>query len=746
MSITAPPRPPRPSGPIDRDELEALVEALIEEARRRARRRRRRNGACVLLTALAVGGLYFGLDRVGGGPTGATGVATASAGDGAATARDAAGRWALPHGPDGGPGNTVAVAPSAPETVYLGTARGVFRSKNGGRSWTRAGLVPPASADGSTVPGVTTLLVDGRTPNTVYAGLNSEWDGGKWNGGAAYRHAVYKTTDGGRTWRALGLIGQPVAISPTGPQTVYAAAGARGGESRLLRSTNGGRTWQPADSGLPPTYLDALAFDPRAPGTVYAAMGQRGIFASSDGGGKWRALRVAVAHRNVTAIAVDPRRPQTIYAGTDNGVIKSLDGGREWRMANAALGAHNRDRDYMQVTALLVDKRDSRTVYATTDCTGVFKSTDGGTRWAPANAGLDPQCGWSYALALDSSAPRTLYAAGRVRGVLKSLDGGATWRAANNGLSLTAISSLAVDPQSPRTVYAATRQLGLFKSSDTGAHWRPLATGHEIVSGVALDPSDPRNVLLAAPGGGVALSVDAGRTWKGATASAPGLGRVNVVAIGGATAYAGTEGNGLFGSTDGGRTWRPLGPPGPVHVQTLAISPADPTVVYAGVYGSQARGLYESTDSGGTWQRLTDALDIDVSAIALDPANLATIYAAGGSGGVLKTIDGGTTWSAASSGLPQQRVKDRTRPGMWITYTLPVAALAIDPVHPGTLYAAAGWRGVFTSTDSGERWRPLNVGLTDQDVTALALDATGRRLYAGTNGRGVATLRVRGQG
>jgi hypothetical protein len=79
VSVTAPPRPPRSSGPgndrdqpIDREELEAIVEALIEEARQRARRRRRRNSASILLAVLAGGGLYFGLEHVGGG-TGAAG-------------------------------------------------------------------------------------------------------------------------------------------------------------------------------------------------------------------------------------------------------------------------------------------------------------------------------------------------------------------------------------------------------------------------------------------------------------------------------------------------------------------------------------------------------------------------------------------------------------------------------------------------------------------------------------------------
>jgi len=574
----------------------------------------------------------------------------------------------------------------------------------------------------------------------VYAGLNSQWDGGRWNGGTTYRRGGYKTTEGGMTWRALGLIGQPVAISPIGPPTIYAAAGGRGGTSRLLRSVDGGRSWHPADSGLPPTYLWALAFDSTTPGTLYAAMGQRGIFESSDGGTKWRAVRVAVAYREVTAIAVDPRRPRTIYAGTDNGLIKSLDGGRNWRMANAAMGGHGRDRGYKQVTALLVDNRDSRIVYATTDCAGVFKSSDGGHSWASANAGLEPHCPWSYALALDPRAPQIVYAADGVRGVLKSLDGGARWYTTNKGLSLTTVSSLAVDPESPRTVYASAQQLGLFKSSDAGAHWRPLASGPHLVEGIALDPSNPRNILVVAAAYGVVRSADAGRTWTGTRFGANSR-RVTVVAISGTTAYAGTSGLGVFGSTDGGRNWRPLGLPG-AHVAALAISPTDSAVAYVGVWGSQARGLYKSTDGGNSWQLLTDTLNLDVSVFALDPTNPATVYlGTGGEHSILKSTDGGTTWQASDSGLPQWRIKDRNHPGKWITLNVEVSALAIDPAHPATLYAAASGRGVFRSTDSGTSWHPFNAGLTDRDVRALALDATGQALYAGTSGGGVVTVR-----
>jgi photosystem II stability/assembly factor-like uncharacterized protein len=290
-------------------------------------------------------------------------------------------------------------------------------------------------------------------------------------------------------------------------------------------------------------------------------------------------------------------------------------------------------------------------------------------------------------------------------------------------------------------VYASAGPLGLFKSSDTGAHWRSLEAGPQLVEGVALDPSNPRNILAVAAAYGVVRSTDAGRTWAQArfgTASR----WVTVIAISGTTAYAGTSGHGLFGSTDGGRNWRPLGLPG-AHVGALAISPADPAVVYAGVWGSNAGGLYKSADGGGSWQRLTDALDFGASVFALDPKSSTTVYVGtGGEHSVLKSTDGGTTWHASDSDLPQWRIKDRNHPGKWITLKVAVNALALDPAHPATLYAATGWRGVFRTTDSGQSWHPFNAGLTNHDVRALALGETGQTLYAGTAGGGVVSLRL----
>lgn len=183
---------------------------------------------------------------------------------------------------------------------------------------------------------------------------------------------------------------------------------------------------------------------------------------------------------------------------------------------------------------------------------------------------------------------------------------------------------------------------------------------------------------------------------------------------------------------NGGRSWASAGlaqPPDRYGSRTgvypLEVDPRTPGTVYAGLNVRWGLGLFKSTDGGSSWQPLTDGLDAGVDAIALDPRDPEAVYVGslGGQGSVFRSTDGGTSRQRADSGLPRLRVK--TDAGKWITQAFGVNALAIDPVHPTTLYAAAFGHGVYRSTDSGRSWRPLNAGGT---------------LYAGTSGGGVASL------
>lgn len=152
------------------------------------------------------------------------------------------------------------------------------------------------------------------------------------------------------------------------------------------------------------------------------------------------------------------------------------------------------------------------------------------------------------------------------------------------------------------------------------------------------------------------------------------------------TLYAGPVGFGVYKTTSGGTTWSASndGLPSKSVVLSLAIDPAMPSTLYAGMYGVLANG----------WQP---------------------------TGGVYRSADGGSTWSAASAGLPD----------------CPVNALAIDPGTPSTLYAGTDC-GIYRSFDAGGTWIVANTGLTNSRVLALAIDPTAtNRLYAGTDGGGV---------
>ena len=166
--------------------------------------------------------------------------------------------------------------------------------------------------------------------------------------------------------------------------------------------------------------------------------------------------------------------------------------------------------------------------------------------------------------------------------------------------------------------------------------------------------------------------------------------------------------------------WTSGGPYGG-SVSALAISPAAPATLYAGMYYG---GVFKSTDAGGTWVVANTNLPNDsVRALAIDPFTPSTLYVGTYSRGIFKSIDSGATWTAASSGL---------------TADQPVYTLAIDPSNPATLYAGMGrneWTlslFLYKSTDSGATWAAAGTGLTGE-VHALVIDpATPSILYAVT--------------
>jgi photosystem II stability/assembly factor-like uncharacterized protein len=384
--------------------------------------------------------------------------------------------------------DALAIDPLSPATLYAGTQSGVFKSTNGGGTWSGAN-------SGLAALRVFAVAVDPSAPSTVYAGTDL---------------GVFKSVNAAASWsRVTNGPGETPVYAllalPGPPATLL--AGYDGGASM---STDGGSTWTAVPVGLATTLAFAVA--PGTPSTVYAGgfsgtspQTQGAVAQSTDGGLTWTGFGVSQgALPTVNALAVDPTSPTTVYAGTDAGgyktIFDSVGNKLRW-VTNSALTAR-------VVFTVLLDPVSATTVYAGTDG-GLFKSTDGGVSWTPVSGLPVPRV---FSLTLDR-ASSTFYA-GTNGGVFKSTDGGASWATMNQGLRNGGVSAVTVAPGSPGTLYAGTIgssvfQLGLPRTCTATSEELCLAGGRFRVS-VAW-----RAAKLHTSGAGQAmpLSADTGTFW-----------------------------------------------------------------------------------------------------------------------------------------------------------------------------------------------------------------------------------------
>jgi len=197
---------------------------------------------------------------------------------------------------------------------FSGTgSEGVYRSADGGATWVK--LV--TSGMPSTAPGV--LACDPSTPNTLYAGGNIT--------------GLYKSTDGGANWIRVGTStlfnSVSIVVDPKTPSTVYVSSNTSpsGG---VYKSTDGGITWVRMNEGVPTTHTGLLAIDPQNPSTLYLSTG--GLYKSEDGAASWRRV-----FQYGSDISIDPRTPSTVYTATGFGVFKTTDAGATWAAVNNGL-------------------------------------------------------------------------------------------------------------------------------------------------------------------------------------------------------------------------------------------------------------------------------------------------------------------------------------------------------------------------------------------------------------------------
>jgi len=571
-----------------------------------------------------------------------------------------------------------AVSVGADGVPYASVSGAVFRALDG-EHWTAAG--------GGLTDYVAVLVADPFASGTLYAGTS---DG-----------RVFKTLDGAATWTDAS-VGLPpndgtfhpiavIAVNPSIPSVIFAAVHGKG----LFVSNDGAGTWTRAGTGhgsFIGSDVRSVAFDPSSTSTMYVAVSGGGIFKSTDGGTIFQSASSGLPHPYITLVVVDPRTAGTVYAATDQytgGFFKSTDAGTTWApAANGLIGPP-------KLGALLADPAAAGILYAGLEGPGVFKTTDGAGSWTPADHGIETAN--TSALAIDPLAPNTIYA-GTSGGVAKSTDCAETWTRVNTGLGGAEVGALAIDPSTTATVYAGLDyETGVFKSTDGGALWQPAGSALALdqVPSLVIDPRNPATVYAGTSGGyaaGVMKSVDGGATWNSASR---GLATPDCIA--------------------GGVC------PGPV-VEALVMDPTSPDTLYAAVLFVEAgEEIFKTVDGAATWSALSSVggafVDSFVEALVVDPQSPTTLYLGSVIRGVLKSTDGGVTWSPRNAGLTS----------LW------VAALAIDPLSPTILYAGIGNADVYRSVDGGESWTAFNDGFAARGAFSLAIDPVSpNRLYAGS--------------
>jgi photosystem II stability/assembly factor-like uncharacterized protein len=678
--------------------------------------------------------------------------------------------------------NGFAVDPNDRSKYYVAVASGgVWKTVNAGTTWT-----PVFDNEGSFSIGA--IALDPKNPATVWVGTgehNSQRS-------VAYGDGVYRSDDGGKSWRNLGLkksehIGR-IAVDPRDGNVVYVAAQgplwSSGGERGLYKTTDGGKTWKAVIPGTENTGATDVVIDPANPDILYAATWQRrrhfytlinggpesAIYKSTDAGATWTRLRGGLPPGDLGRIglAVSPADTNVVYAtveasGNLSGIFRSNDKGATWERASPSIA---QGMYYGQIIAdpKLVDR-----VYIPNV---VFQvSDDGGRTQRPLGERLKHVD--NHAIWIDPK-NTDYYLVGCDGGVYESFDRGANWRFHGN-LPVAQFYDVTVDNSAPfYNVYGGTQDNnsmgGPAKTRNTvgivNSDWFVTNGGDGFQSRV--DPEDPNTIYAESQNGGL-VRYDK-RTGE----------RIGIVPIEGKdvesqrynwdapfiiSPHSRTRlyfaGHKLYRSDNRGDDWRAVSGDLSRQIDRNTLQ------VMGKVWGPDAIAKHQSTALWG-----------NASALAESPKKEGLIFVGTDDGLIQITEDGGKNWRKVEkiSGLPElsyvrrivasnydantvYAIFDNHQNGDFAPYIVKSAdlgktwtsikgnlpergslyALAEDHVNPNLLFAGTEF-GFFFTVDGGAKWIQMKGGLPTIAVRDIAIQKRENDLVIATFGRGFYVL------
>jgi photosystem II stability/assembly factor-like uncharacterized protein len=674
----------------------------------------------------------------------------------------------------GGRSLTASGIPGDPTTYYFGaTGGGVWKSTDGAMTWSSVFDKEGTSAIGS-------IAVANSNHNIVYVGTGEACI----RGNISHGDGVYKTLDGGKNWKNVGLkdsraIGK-VIVNPSNPDIVFVAALGHpygpNAERGIFRTTDGGKTWDKVLYKDENTGGIDVAFDPHNPNIVFGALWQArrtswsmvsggpgsGIYRSTDGGSTWKHLEEHGLPKGPygkigVAVAANSDRVYALIEAhnPDGGLYRSDDGGESWQLVNPSHNLWQRPWYYMHVIA---DPRDENVLYIMD--VDAYKSTDGGHLF---NKVRVPH-GDNHGLWIDPLNTKRMIASND-GGVTVTLDGGKNWTPQDNQPTAQ-FYHVITDAATPYRVYGAQQDsgtVGIVSRSDDGSisqnDWYDVGGGE--AGYIAPYPPDP-NIVYAADYQGNITRYDRhiGQvkeiTEQPELSDAHGAANlehrfqwtapVMISPYDPNTLYH--AGEVLFKTTDGGVHWQPISPDltrndkskqkvsggditlddsGTEYYDTifaLAESPITKGLMWVGTDD----GLIQFTrDEGKNWTNVTPK-DMPewsrISQIDPSPFDAGTAYVAVDRHQfdelkpyIYKTTDYGKNWTKLGQGIP-----DRTF----------VRVVREDPKKRGLLYAGTE-EGVYVSFNDGASWRPLKLNLPTTPVHDLVIKDND--LVVATHGR-----------
>lgn len=482
---------------------------------------------------------------------------------------------------------------------------GVFRSADGGKTWTEAGLAGQA---------VRALGMAPSDPNVLVAGT---LDG------------VYRSVDGSKSWERISPEHHEelrnldsLAIDPRDPRTIYA------GTFHLpWKTTDGGHTWRPIHDGMiDDSDVMSLLIDSPHPGRLYASACS-GIYRSDDGAAQWRKIQgIPYTARRTYAIIEDPSNPDRVYAATSEGLWKTEDAGKDWRRTTPETWVVN--------TVAVAAGHPGRVLIGTEEF-GMLASDDSGEHFQDANDGFFHR--QILALAADEAHPGRILAvlAHAPEPVLVTDDDGKSWKPLAPGLQTGQVLRVYASPEGWWMSLAGG---GLMKYDVQRKAWARAGSSVKEAAGGSV-------TSFARASGGPRNGIAGGQNLQQI---------VNEMAFSSNAWYAATDA-GLYWSSDRGRTWtpKPIGPLTTLPVQSVRVSPDGERIWVVSL-----RGLVFSMDGGKSWSWH----DLPLSSggtlsLELDRDDPSTMIARAHNG-LYISRDAGSTWQQAGAGLPATPVQD----------------------------------------------------------------------------------------